>query len=69
MIARLKCLFMGHIWERRTLHENYPLERAYWKDYHVCFRCGADTRPTWAIEDDTRIRLERIEMELRSRKL
>ena len=69
MIAWLKCLFMGHQWEKRTLDERYPGERAYWQDYHVCLKCGADARPLEAIMDDNYIRMERIEMEIRRRKL
>lgn len=69
MIAWLKCLFMGHDWDVRHLDEQYEGERASWKDYQVCLRCGKDTRQMWEIEDDTRIRMERIEMEIRKRKL
>jgi hypothetical protein len=69
MKAWLKCLFMGHQWETRTPDERYPGERAYWEDYQVCTRCGKDSRPLEAIEDDNYIRLERIEMEIRRRQL
>jgi hypothetical protein len=69
MIAWLKCLFDGHVWETRKLDERYPGERAFWEDYQVCLRCGKDSRPLCAIEDDNYIRLERLQAEIRARKL
>lgn len=70
MKAWLQCLFLGHLWEVHSHGpDQYPGERAFWEDWQVCVRCGKDSRPIEAIEDDNRIRLERIEMEMRARKL
>lgn len=66
----LTCLFFGHLWELRS----HPADeahwlRAAWEDWHVCTRCGKDSRQTWEIEDDQEIRLERVQMEIMRRKL
>lgn len=66
----LTCLFMGHLWETRSHGKDIEChERAAWEDWQVCTRCGKDTRQTWEIQDDNYIRMERIEMEIRGRKL
>jgi hypothetical protein len=70
MILWIKCLFLGHDWETRTYPKDAVLDhRAFWEDWQVCLRCGKDTRETWEIQDDNLIRMERIEMEMRKRKL
>lgn len=66
----LKCLFDGHDWETRSHPQDAVYEsRAYWEDWQVCRRCGKDTRPMEAVEDDNLVRMERIEMEIMRRKL
>lgn len=72
MIAWIKvwldCLLLGHDWVTRSHPEDAVYEsRAYWEDWQVCLRCGKDSRPIEAIEDDNHIRLERIEMQIRGR--
>lgn len=70
MIAWLKCFFLGHDWERRSHPKEEGIHtRAFWEDWHVCRRCHEDSRKIWEIEDDNQIRMERIEMEMRARKL
>jgi hypothetical protein len=69
-VTWLKCLFFGHHWEARRPPPDVPgCERAYWDDYHVCLRCGADSRPSWVIQDDNEVRLERLYVLERARKL
>lgn len=66
----LTCLFFGHLWEPRSHGpDQYPGERAAWEDWQVCLRCSKDTREMWEVEDDTRIRMERMEAEIMRRKL
>lgn len=66
----LKCLFLGHLWDERSHPKDEAYEsRAYWEDWQVCLRCGQDSRPIEAIQDDSLIHLERIEMEIKRRKL
>jgi len=69
MMTWLKCLFTGHLWELRSHPQDESAwTRAAWEDWHVCTRCGKDTRQAWEIQDDNLISLERIEMEIRGRK-
>ncbi len=70
MIAWLKCLFLGHVWEARFHPPEIPgCERAYWEGWAVCLLCGKDSRPMEAIMDDNYVTMERIQMEIRARKL
>lgn len=53
----LACLFGLHDWGP----PQEPLPRGAWLEtYRECQRCGTDTRPTWAIQDEMYIREERI---------
>lgn len=68
MTAWIKCLFTGHVWELKSHpQDESPWTRAAWEDWHVCSRCGKDTRQSWEIEDDLLISLERVELEIRRR--
>ena len=70
MRAWLECLFFGHDWERRSHPPDLPgCERAFWEDWHVCLRCGKDSRPLAAIEDDLHVGIERLIAIERGRKL
>jgi hypothetical protein len=58
------CLIFDHDW--RVAGCGLP-ESAWPEEYSVCSFCGEDSRPWWAIEDDTRCREERLILSLRKK--
>jgi hypothetical protein len=51
------CLVLNHDW--KVSGQGLP-ESAWPEEYSICAFCGEDSRPTWAIEDDTICRTERL---------
>lgn len=60
----LICLVMGHNWK---VAGQGLQGSASWEEYAKCLRCGEDSREAWEIEDDTRCRMERLEIKIRER--
>lgn len=61
LVAWAKCLFTGHDW--RVAGTGHP-DSASPYEYSACARCGADSRESWEIQDDTLCRLQDLHRKL-----